>query len=422
MFHRAGSIHLSPSALVWMLGATQIIGYGTLYYSFAILAGDMAREFQWPVSWVYGAFSVALLFGGLVAPGVGRYVDSRGAASVMAVGSVASAVALTLTAIAPNAIGFSLGLIAIEIASTLVLYDAAFAAIVQTAGTGSRRRITHLTLIAGFASTLFWPLTTWLHGFLDWRSVLLLFAGANALICFPLHLVIAGAKDRHVSEAALPSASPLPDEPPLPSELQPRALLLVTAGFALSGALLSAVLAQTVPMLQAFGLGASALMVSTLFGPAQVLVRLVNLVFGVRRHPLFITIIAASMLPAAALILIGTAPMVVGAVIFTVLLGFGSGLKSIVQGTLPLSLFGSTSYGERLGRMARPRQFLAALAPFAFAITNDHFGATSALLVFIVVAAFGLAAFVELARIRRRIASMPAEEKAISIVGPEATT
>lgn len=420
MFHRAGSIHLSPSALVWMLGATQIIGYGTLYYSFAILAGDMARELQWPVPWVYGAFSVALLFGGLVAPAVGRYVDSHGAALVMAVGSVASAVALALTAIAPNAIGFSLGLIAIEIASTLVLYDAAFAAIVQTAGTGSRRRITHLTLIAGFASTLFWPLTTWLHGFLDWRGVLLLFAGANALICFPLHLVIAGARDRHVSEA-LPSASPLPDEPPLPAALQPRALLLVTAGFALSGALLSAVLAQTLPMLQAFGLGASALMVSTLFGPAQVLVRLVNLVFGVRRHPLFITIIAASMLPAAALILIGTAPMVVGAVIFTVLLGFGSGLKSIVQGTLPLALFGSTSYGERLGRMARPRQFLAALAPFAFAITNDHFGAASALLLFVVVAAFGLAAFVELARMRRHVASMPTEGRVMPISKPEAT-
>lgn len=403
MFHRVLSIRLPPSAVVWMLGITQVIGYGTLYYSFAILAGNMAAEFRWPVSWVYGAFSGALLFGGLVAPAVGRYVDSHGAALVMAVGSIASAVALALTAIAPNSIAFTFGLIAIEIASTLVLYDAAFAAIVQTAGASSRKRITHLTLIAGFASTLFWPLTTWLHGFMDWRSVLLLFAGANVLICFPLHLVLATARDDQTAGSP-PSASPLPHEPPLPPELQPRALLLVTAGFALSGSLLSAVLAQTVPMLQAFGLGASALLVSTLFGPAQVLVRFVNMIFGVRRHPLFITVLAATMLPAAALILIGTAPMVAGAAIFAILLGFGSGLKSIVQGTLPLALFGSASYGERLGRMALPRQFLAALAPFAFAITNDHFGATTALLLFVIVAAFGLAAFVEVARLRRRVA------------------
>lgn len=417
MLHRVRSIHLAPSAVVWMLGATQIIGYGTLYYSFAILAGDMADEFRWPVSWVYGAFSIALLFGGLVAPAVGRYVDSHGAALVMAAGSIASAVALALTAIAPGSIAFTLGLIAIEIASTLVLYDAAFAAIVQTAGPSSRKRITHLTLIAGFASTLFWPLTTWFHGFLDWRSVLLLFAGANALICFPLHLVLASARDDQPAKS-LPSASPLPDEPPLPPELQPRALLLVTAGFALAGSLLSAVLAQTVPMLEAFGLGASALLVSTLFGPAQVLVRFVSMIFGVRRHPLFITVLAATMLPAAALVLIGTAPMVAGAAIFAILLGFGSGLKSIVQGTLPLALFGSASYGERLGRMALPRQFLAALAPFAFAISNDHFGATTALLLFVIVAAFGLAAFIEVARIRRRITFPDSEGQAIPLGRP----
>ncbi|BCH25638.1 arsenite efflux MFS transporter ArsK [Mesorhizobium sp. L-8-3] len=419
MFHRVGSIHLPPTAVVWMLGATQIIGYGTLYYSFAILAGDMAGEFHWPVSWVYGAFSVALLFGGLVAPAVGRYVDSHGAALVMAVGSIASAVALALTAIAPNPIAFTLRLIAIEIASTLVLYDAAFAAIVQTAGAGARKRITHLTLIAGFASTLFWPLTTWLHGLLDWRGVLLLFASANALICFPFHLVLSAARAGRTT-VGMPSSSPLLDGPELPVRLQPRALILVTAGFALSGFLLSAVLAQMVPMLQALGLGASALLVSALFGPAQVLVRFVNMIFGVRRHPLFITIVAASMLPAAALIVIGTAPMVAGAAIFAILLGFGSGLKSIVQGTLPLALFGSASYGERLGRMARVRQFLAAMAPFTFAVASDHFGAASALLLFVVVAALGLAAFVEVARIRR-LAFTPAQGEAVPTSGRQTT-
>ncbi len=384
--------------MVWVLGITQIVGYGTLYYSFAILAADIADEFGLSVSSIFGAFSVALLFGGLAAPTVGRYIDSHGAARVMAVGSIASAAALVATALAPGLMTFGLGLITVELAATLVLYDAAFAAIVQGGGNEPRQRITHLTLIAGFASTLFWPLTTWLHGVLGWREMLLLFACANMFICFPLHLLLAASRRR--SPEGAPASTEFPGEPVLPLELQSRALLLITSGFALSGFLLSAVLAQMVPMLQSLGLGASALLVSALFGPAQVLVRFVNMIFGVKRHPLFITIFSAALFPAAILMLLGTAPMVVGAAAFAILLGFGSGLKSIVQGTLPLALLGSASYGARLGRMALVRQFLAAMAPFAFALTHDQLGPEAALIALVVVALMGLAAFIEVARMR----------------------
>jgi MFS family permease len=77
---------------VWLLGFTQIIGYGALYYGFAILAEDMATSFRWPVSWVFGAFSLALLAGAVIAPMVGRRIDRHGAAKVMAIGSIAAAV------------------------------------------------------------------------------------------------------------------------------------------------------------------------------------------------------------------------------------------------------------------------------------------------------------------------------------------
>lgn len=407
------STNLPPTAIVWMLGTTQIIGYGTLYYSFAIMAGDIAAEFGWPVSWIFGAFSFALLFGGLAAPAVGRYIDSHGAATVMAVGSIASAAALAATAFAPNAFLFCVGLVALQIAAALVLYDAAFAAVVQTVGPDSRKRITHLTLIAGFASTLFWPLTSWLHDFMDWRNVLLVFAAANLVICLPFHFLISGRR-RNRGQPIPISTENVAEEQVLPVELQRRVLLLVMGGFALSGFMLSAILAQMVPMLQALGLGTSALLVAALFGPAQVLVRFVNMLFGVRRHPLFITIIAATMLPVATLILMGTAPMVVGAAIFAILLGFGSGLKSIVQGTLPLALFGSASYGARLGKIALVRQFLAAMAPFAFAFTSDQFGITAALLLIVVLAVVGLAAFVEVARIRQRLISLPLDTPIIA--------
>jgi hypothetical protein len=181
-----------------------------------------------------------------------------------------------------------------------------------------------------------------------------------------------------------------------------RVLLLITLGFALSGFLLSAILAQMVPALTSVGLGGEALLVATLFGPAQVLVRFVNMALGSGRHPLTITIAAMSMLPVAVAVLAVTAPSLVGAAVFAILLGFGSGLKSIVQGTLPLALFGGASYGARLGRMAFARQFLAAMAPFAFALTLDTLGPTAGLALLLVVSALGLAAFVAVGRILAR--------------------
>ena len=95
---------------VWLLGFTQIIGYGALYYGFAILAEDIAISLKWPVSWVFGTFSLSLLAGGVIAPTVGRRIDRHGAAKVMAVGSVAAAGSLLLTAWAPNPVVFVMGL------------------------------------------------------------------------------------------------------------------------------------------------------------------------------------------------------------------------------------------------------------------------------------------------------------------------
>jgi len=396
---RAAAPGLPLAAVVWLLGITQIVGYGTLYYGFAIIAPDIAGEFGLPLSSVYGGFSLALLAGGAVAPYAGRLIDRHGAARVMAAGSVGAAAALGGMALAPGLAGLTAGLLAVEVVGTLVLYDAAFAHLVQTAGGDARRRITHLTLIAGFASTLFWPLTAMLDAALTWREVIGVFAAMNLLLCLPAHVWLARAGTRPAEGAAGAGAGSEVDETPLPAALQRRAMVLVAVGFALAGFLLSAILAQMVPMLTALGIG-SAVTVGALFGPAQVLVRFVNMAAGAGCHPLTITILAAALMPVAVLLLAATAPQVVGAVLFVVLLGFGSGLSSIVRGTLPLALFGRSGYGARLGRMASARLLLTSVAPFAMAFIGDLSGPSIALAAMAAVGLFGLVAFIAVARLR----------------------
>ena len=236
-----------PVAAILALGITQIIGYGTLYYSFSILAPDMAKDFGWTTDIVFGIFSGALFIGGFVAPTVGRWMDRYGAAHLMAAGSAISAVTLILCANAFNTVSFVIGVVALELASALVLYSAAFAVLVETAPANAQRSITYLTLIAGFASTLFWPVTTSLHEHLSWREVYVVFGVLNLFVCLPLHLWLAKAGKRVAARSTATTRS-ISIAGVVPLDRRFQVFLLVAIGFALQGFVLAAFLFHMVPL------------------------------------------------------------------------------------------------------------------------------------------------------------------------------
>lgn len=360
-----------PIAAVVSLGITQIIAYGTLYYSFSILAPDMARDLGWTLEWVFGALSVALLAGGFAAPWFGRLIDQHGAGRMMSAGSLLAAGALAACAAAPSGPVFVAALIALELASNLVQYGAAFALLVQLRPHVAARSITYLTLIGGFASTAFWPITTALHRYLSWQEVYLVFAALNLLVCLPLHWRLSGALARNRADATSKS-TPVPGR--LPPQRRRFGFGLMVTGFALQALVGAAILVHMVPLLSGLGLGASAALVGTLFGPAQVTSRLVNMGFGRNLSPVTLAVIAAALMPVGVAVLAWSAPSVAGAMAFAILFGLGNGLLSIVSGTLPLHLFGSEGYGRLQGRVNSVRLVVSATAPFALALGMIRIG------------------------------------------------
>jgi MFS family permease len=393
--------------VIWGLGLTQIIGYGTLYYSFSILASGMASDFDWPQQWVFGIFSGALLVGGMASPSIGRRIDRHGAGQVMAIGSVVAALALLSCALAPGRVSFIAAMIVLELASACVLYNAAFAALVQITPQTAAKSITQLTLIAGFASTLFWPITVELHKHLTWREVYLAFAALNLLVCLPVHAWLARAMNADRPGLAK-ARNVIAVQGSISLEDRRRAFTLMGLGFALQGFVLSALLVHMVPLLTAVGLGASAVLVGTLFGPSQVFSRLVNMLVGRGLSPLALAVISALFLVAGLMVLLATAPWFAGAVVFAIVFGLGSGLTSIVQGALPLALFGSEGYGALLGRISAIRLIVSALAPFIFSMLMAHVGTWAALAVAIVLGIAGALAFAAIGWRRRSRLPVPA--------------
>jgi predicted MFS family arabinose efflux permease len=386
---------LQTTRLILALGVTQVIGYGTLYYAFGVVAAALSADLKIAEPTAFAAFSAALFAGGLVAPRIGRAIDRFGARMVMAAGSVGAALALACLSQAGSLAALAGALVLCEVVAAAVLYDAAFAALAQGAGPArARRAITLMTLIGGFASTVFWPLTHALAEALGWRETFLVFAALHLVVCVPLHLTLPRpVMGTHAAAALAPAF------PPLPPERHATAMVWLALGFSLAGVVLSAVAAQWVPVLMALGLDREAAVAAgVVMGPAQVAVRVIDLWVGTRQHPLSTAVLSAGLLALAFLLLALLPAGLAAAAAFAFCFGLAGGLSSIVRGTVPLALFGPQGFGARLGRLASLRLMTGAAAPFLLSLALAGFGAQATV---VLTAGLSLAALGALMRVPR---------------------
>lgn len=392
-----------PAGIVSALGLTQIIGYGTLYYSFSILAPGMAADLGLSLAEVFGVFSVSLFIGGLSATYIGKQMDRIGAATIMTIGSALAALTLALCAWSPSVAIFAIAIILLEISSGMVQYQAAFAALVESDPRTASRSITYLTLIGGFSSTIFWPISASLIGYLSWREIYLVFAALNLFLCMPLHFWIRSL-GKKAGDATVRTRETVIGA--IPPHVRRRAMVIVSFAFALLGFTLAAILAHMVPMLGSIGFGSAAVVIGSLFGPAQVLSRLINMVFGKNLSPPGLAVLSAVLIVFGVAILLVSGNWLPGAVAFAIFLGLGSGINSIAQGSLPLYLFGSDGYGAITGKMAASRLAVGAGAPFVFAAAMENLGLSFALVANACLGAISIAAFVAVALSARNLAAV----------------
>jgi MFS family permease len=378
------------------LGVTQILGYGALFYAFPILVPHIAAEFGVTPAMLFGVFSVGLFVGGLLSSRFGGWLDRFGAPRVMTAASALVAALFAAMALAPNFATFAALVITLEAISFLVLYDAAFATLALRVPQGTRLAITRLTLIGGFASTLFWPLTGWLVELIGWRGCYMVFAGLHLAVALPLHGWIAARTRRAAAQPGFVPVHDKPDWPPIQAGHIPRAFWLLGASFALTGIVIAAFGVHMVPVLLARGLGDAAYLVSMAMGPTQVLVRIVDATLWRGFHPLSVALISGGAVACAVAALLAPNAEIALAVAFAVLFGAGQGLASIVRGAVPLALFGSAGLGRRLGQLAGLRNVSAAAAPFLFAVAQQTIGLAATLWLALGIALAGLALLVPL--------------------------
>jgi hypothetical protein len=386
---------LGPWRAVAVLGVTQIIAWGAVFYPPVLMMPLIAAQRGYSFTFAMGGFSAALLAAGLVAPTVGRMIDEHGGHRIMPLGSLAGALGLVGLVYATHPVAYFAVWVLLGVAMAASLYDSAFATLGRIFGASARQPITALTLVGGFASTVSWPATYALNQWVGWQGTYLIYAALLAGVAAPLHAFVLprmrATADVHPAgtAAATPAVWPA----------QGAVFLLVAGAFAAYAFVPSGLSTHLLAIFQRLGIDAkTAVIIGTLFGPAQVAARLCEFIFARNVHPIWIARFSVAMLVLAfaMLWLIGLSTPVAFA--FAIMFGIANGLITIARGAVPLALFGAVGYGGIIGRIAGPALIVTSIAPVVVAFIAERASDPVALAA---VAAFGVLSLVCFALVRR---------------------
>lgn len=400
------------SRLRWALVAlcvTVTTSYGVLYYAFPVLTVTISADTGWSLTSLMAAFSAGQVVSALAGTVVGRWVDRVGPRPVMTTGSLIAAPAVAGMAAAPSLPWFFLAWLVAGVPMAMLFYPPAFAALTRWYGPRRVRALTALTLVAGFASTIFAPLTAVLAASYGWRATYLLLAAVLAVVTLPLHVLLlrpawsgpaGGAAEDPSNEDTTPGLMP---RERVRAIVRSPAFLALVAALALGAFVIYGTVVNIAPLFEERGLGADAAAAAlAVGGVGQVLGRFcyAPLARRVAYVPRTVVVILACALGTA---LIGLVPGPFAVLMAAaMLIGAGRGIYTLVEATAVSDRWGTSGYGTLNGILHLPLVLCIALAPWAgsaMAVVTGGYPRMFLVLTLVGLVATGLAA---LTRVRRQ--------------------
>ena len=368
-----------------VLAITETVSYGVLFYAFPVFIAPMEAEFGWTRGALSGAFSLSLLITGLVALPVGYWLDKRGARMLMTAGSIGATVMVLLWSRVNTFPEFIAVMALMGFFGAAILYEPAFAVIATWFAQKRGTAMAIVTFIAGFASTIFTPLS---HALLEahgWREAILILAIILGVVTIPLHALFLrrkpadlGLKADGEANSANPSGSPRLN---LRAVLRSRYFWLLTLAFSLSTLSISAVRIHFIPLLISVQIQpGSAALASGAIGVMQVVGRMIFAPVEVRFSSRTMAIGVFALLSVSlAILLLGSAPWLI--VLFVALFGMAIGTHTLTRPLMVADTYGAAFYGRISSSMVIFLTLASAISPFAAGVIFDLFGSYNPMLI-----------------------------------------
>jgi predicted MFS family arabinose efflux permease len=366
--------------LVAALAFAQLVSWGSIYYSFSLFVVPMESELGWSREWLNGALSAGLLAAGLMAYPVGALIDRGHGRAVMSAGSLLGALMLAAWSRIESPALFYLLWLGLGVALAGTLYEPVFAVLTRRFPDSYRMRITALTLIGGFASTVFVPLTQLFIASFGWRDALLLLALTNLALALPVHALLLGEDRAGGSTPARAAATRALDRAALHRALRHPVFWALALCFTAYYANFAALTFHIIPLLTERRMAMSVIVAAiAVIGPAQVLGRIALMAFGRRFSAAVAGRIAFIAFPVSVLLLIAL-PGRAGLFAFAAIYGAANGVITIVRGLAVPELLGREAYGAINGALTLPANVARAAAPFGAALLWTMAGGYGAVL------------------------------------------
>jgi len=378
---------------IWQLAIAQTIVWAGLFYGFPALILRWETDFGWTKAELTGAVTLSIGLSAVFSPLAGRLIDRGLGARVLAGGALAGGLCMALLALVDSIWPFYLLWCLIGTSTAFCLYDACFAVVVRAEGRAARRSITLITLVAGLAGTLSFPLAHAIAEAFGWRSSCLAFAGLILVLGVPL--MWQGARRLEAGAAARESVEETNGDSSAAGHFLRRpAFWLLALGFALLGLNHSTILNHLLPLLDERGIPSGmAVFAAAMIGPMQVAGRLAMM--AVERHVsnrgITIACFVSVGLATISLITASLVPMML--VPFVILQGSGHGVTSIMKPLVIGDILGRANFGAISGSQAMIFKLTVAVAPFVGALLWELGTYDLVLWTMLGAAALGLALF-----------------------------
>lgn len=378
----------------------QTIVWAGMYYLFPALLLRWEDAEGWSKTTLTAAFAGALVMSGLFAPLAGRVIDRGRGAELMAGTTLLGAVMLSLLPMAGSIWVFAGMWLVIGMVLACTLYEPCFAIITRTRGAEARRSITMVTLVAGFAGTVSFPINHAVAEAFGWQAAVLTFAALVAFVGAPLlwlgghHLEQEHRLRSRELEAGHAGHAAADNIRTLVHVVRQPMFVALAIAFSLLWMNHSMVLNHLLPILEDREIHKDvAVFAASMIGPMQVAGRLAMM--AVEKHVSAFTITSAGFVGVvgASTCLYFSDYSTTLLVPFVILHGSCYGIMSIMRPVSTREILGSRNFGAISGALALPVQITAALAPFLGSVLWQIGGYDLALLTVLCCGLIGLAGF-----------------------------
>jgi predicted MFS family arabinose efflux permease len=385
--------HSASGVLVWGLALGQLIGWGTLYFAFALFVAPMEAELGWSRADLNGALTVGLLTTGLASIPCGWWMDRYGPHLVMTAGAALGAACLFWWSAVSTPLAFYLAFVGIGLATAATVQDLPYA--IASANIGDyRRAIASILLLGGLSSTAFYPLTNALIGWVGWRHALQVLAAIQLVPALVYFVLLPGMRGSRTGERQAESEAR--GGSPLKTALRRPAFWGLAICFGSQSFAFTAITFHMIPLLTERGLPLDSIVAAmALIGPAQVAGRAALMMFGKRATARFLGRAIVPLMPLAMFLLLTMAPFgLAGLALFGLVFGTANGIITIVRATGIAEILGARGYGAISGAMNLVLMVPRTAAPLAVAALWEAQGRyDGALWALVAITATGAAAF-----------------------------